>query len=60
MVAPESITYLSVVSHNLIQITLTVAAMNDLYILTSNIQNAYLTAKFGEKIWTIFGPEFGI
>ena len=38
---------------------MTVAALNDLDILACNIQNAYLTAKCREKMWTIAGPEFG-
>ena len=33
--------------------------MNGLDILACDIQNAYLTAKCREKIWTIAGPEFG-
>ena len=58
--APESITCFSFVSCDSVQIVLTVAALNDLDILACNILNAYLTAKFREKIWTIVGPEFGI
>ena len=45
MVTPASITYLSVVSRDSVRIALTVAALNDLDILTCNIQNAYLTVK---------------
>ena len=55
-VAPASITYSSVVSRDFVRIALAVAAMNDLDILACNIQNAYLTAKCQEKIWTIAGP----
>ena len=33
--------------------------MNDLKVLACDIQNAYLTAKCREKIWTRAGPEFG-
>ena len=33
--------------------------MNDLDILACDIQNAYLTALCGEKIWARAGPEFG-
>ena len=57
-VAPASITYASVVSHKLVRISPTVAAMNDLDILACDIQNAYLTSKCRDKIWTISGPEF--
>ena len=35
-----------------------VAALNDLDILACNILNAYLTAKYREKIYTIAGPVF--
>ena len=38
---------------------MTVAALNGLDILACDIQNAYLTAKCRENIWTIAGPEFG-
>ena len=41
------------------RIALTMAALNGLDILACDIQNAYLTAKCREKIWTIAGPEFG-
>ena len=44
-VEPAYMTYLSVVSHDLVRIALKLAALNDLYILACNIQNAYLTAK---------------
>jgi hypothetical protein len=58
-VAPSSITYSSVVSRDSVRIALTVAALNGLDLLACDIQNAYLTAKCREKIWTIAGPEFG-
>ena len=57
--APASITYSSVVSRDSVRIALTIAALNDLKILSCDIQNAYLTAKPREKIYTIAGPEFG-
>ena len=38
---------------------MTIAVFNDLRVLTCDIQNAYLTAKCREKIWTRAGPEFG-
>ena len=53
------ITYSSVVSRDSTRIALTVAALNGLYLLDCDIQNAYLNAKCREKIWTIAGPEFG-
>ena len=57
--APASITYSSVVSRDSVRIALTIAALNDLQILACDIQNAYLTARCREKIYTIAGPEFG-
>ena len=56
---PSSITYSSVVSRDSVRIALTIAALNGLKVLGCDIQNAYLTAKCQEKIWTIAGPEFG-
>jgi len=38
---------------------LTIAALNDLKVLLSDIQNAYLTAPCREKVYTKAGPEFG-
>ena len=56
---PSSITYSSVVSRESVRIALLIAALNDLEILSADIQNAYLHAKCREKIWTRAGPEFG-
>ena len=56
---PSSLTYSSVVSRDSVRILLLVASLNDLYVLVCDIQNAYLTAKCREKIYTIAGPEFG-
>ena len=55
---PDALTYASVVSRDLFQIVLTIAALNELKVVLCDIQNAYLTAKCREKIWTIVGPEF--
>ena len=57
---PASITYSSVVARDSVRIALTVDTLNDLDILACDIQNAYLTADFREKIWTIAGKEFGM
>ena len=56
---PAVLTYSSVVSRDSVRIALTIAALNDLKVLSCDIQNAYLTAKCREKIWTRAGPEFG-
>ena len=57
--APPVLTYSSVVARDTVRIALTLAALNDLEVKTSDIQNAYLTAPCEEKIWTVLGPEFG-
>jgi len=56
---PTSLTYSSVVSRESVWLALTIAALNGLDILACGIQNAYLTAKCRERIYTIAGPEFG-
>jgi hypothetical protein len=59
-VLPSVPTYASIVSCESIRITLTISTLNDLDILASNVQNAYITAPNSEQIWTICGIEFGI
>ena len=56
---PATTTYSSVVSRESVRIALLIAALNDLAVLSADIQNAYLHAKCREKIWTRAGPEFG-
>ena len=56
---PSSITYSSVVARDSVRILLLIAALNELDILSCDIQNAYLTAECREKIYTVAGPEFG-
>ena len=46
---PAALTYSSVVSRDSVRIALTIAALNDLKVLSCDIQNAYLTAKCREK-----------
>lgn len=58
-VTSVALTYSSVVSRDSVCIVLTIAALNDLKILSSDIQNAYLAANCKEKIWCKAGPEFG-
>ena len=58
-VAPPTLTYASVVSRESVRVSLTLAALNDLEVKTSDIQNAYLTAPCSEKIWITLGSEFG-
>ena len=56
---PAVVTYVIVVSRDMVRITLTVAALNDLEVKASDVMNAFLTAPCAEKIWTTLGPEFG-
>jgi hypothetical protein len=56
---PNAATYASVVSRGSVRIALTIAALNDLEVMTANIRNTYLNAPVAEKVWTTCGPEFG-
>jgi hypothetical protein len=56
---PPTNTYASVVSQESVRIALTLAALNDLEVMTADIKNAYLTAPVLEKKWCVLGPEFG-
>ena len=56
---PSSITYSSVVSHDSVHITLLVATLNDLDVMSADIGNAYLNAPDKAKIWSVMGHEFG-
>ena len=58
-VTPAALTYSSVVSRDSVRIIFLIAALNDLNVLSGDIQNAYLTAQCREKVWCIAGPEFG-
>jgi Reverse transcriptase (RNA-dependent DNA polymerase) len=58
MEALPVLTYASVVLRDTVRIALKIAALHDLQVKTSDIQNAYLTAPVSEKIWVICGPEF--
>jgi len=55
--APAVMTYASVVSRDTVRIALTIAALNDLEVKTSDIQNAFLTAPCEERIWTTMDPD---
>ena len=58
--APKNLSFFaSVVSRESVKIALTLAALNDLEVKTSDIQNAYLTAPCSEKVHTTLGTEFG-
>ena len=54
---PSSVTYNSIVSRDSVRICLLLAALNDLKILSGDIENAYITAPYREKCWAIAGKE---
>ena len=56
---PASMTYSSVVSRDSVCICLALAVLNNLRVLSGDIQNPYLTAPNKEKIFVKAGPEFG-
>lgn len=56
---PKESVYSSVVSRDSVRIAFTLAALNDLEIMSADIQNAYLNAPTSEKVWTTCGMEFG-
>ena len=55
---PPSMTYSSVVSRDTVRIGFLMAALNDLDVMTLDIQNAFLSAPTGEKIHFFAGPEW--
>ena len=55
----ESI-YVRVVSRDSVRIDLTYAALKDVDVTASNIQNVYLQATYSKKHYVIFGKEFGL
>jgi hypothetical protein len=56
---PSFITYSSVVSHESVRITFTIAALNDLDVLCADISNAYLNAPCRKKCMTWTETKFG-
>ena len=55
----SELTYSSVVQRDSIRILLLVAALNDLDISCTDIQNAYLSAPARERVFFVAGPEIG-
>ena len=53
--APASIAYSTVVSRDSVRIPLTVAASNELEVMSADVQNAFLTAPKKEKCWMVAG-----
>ncbi len=59
-VPPNSLAYSSsVVSQENIKIAFLIAALKGLDLMSCNIGNAYLNAKYREKIWFVAGAECG-
>ena len=59
MVSPMDSTFSTVVSRDTVRLFFLMAALNDLEILSADIQNAYLNAPVREKLYTVAGKEFG-
>ena len=57
--APASVTYLSVVSREGVNIAFLIAALNNLEICAADVGDAYLNAPTCEKLWIVAGREFG-
>ena len=55
--APDSITFLSVVTRDSIRTAFLIAALNELEILAADVGNAYLQAPAREKVHTTAGPS---
>ena len=55
--APSAVTYASVASRKSVQITLALAALNDLEVKCDDVLNTYITAPVKEKVWTFLGPD---
>ena len=56
---PKETVYFSVVARDAVRIAFLVAALNDMDVLSVDIQNAYLNAPTREKVWFRAGKEFG-
>ena len=56
---PSSMTYASVVSKDSVRLAFMIAALNDIDILSCDLENAYLNADFRKRIWFEGGVEFG-
>ena len=56
---PKESTYSSVVSRDSVRIAFLIAALNDLDVLSADVQNAYLNAPTKERVYTTAGLEFG-
>jgi hypothetical protein len=57
--APTSMTYSSVLSRESVRLAFLIAALNDIDIISCDLENAYLNAKCQEKVWFEGGLECG-
>ena len=57
--ATKEETFASVVSRDTVILFFLILALNDLQLLSCDIQNAYLAAPSKEKIWTSFSDQLG-
>jgi hypothetical protein len=56
---PKESTFSTVVTRDSVRLFFLLAALNDLEILSADIQSAYLSAPVKERLYTIAGKEFG-
>ena len=56
---PKDTTFSSVVSRESVRIFFLLAALNDVEVLSADIQNAYLIAGTKEKLWAVADEAFG-
>ena len=56
---PKCMTYSSVVGREIVHISLTIAALNDLQVKAGEVMNACVTEPCSEKICSVLGKEFG-
>ena len=56
---PSSLTYSSFISRESVCLGLLIAELNDLYIMTCDVKDAYLNAPWQENIWFKAGPYHG-
>ena len=57
---PVVSTYAGVVSRDSVRVNLTYAALNDIELLDSDIQKAYLQTPLSQKHYVICGADFGL
>ena len=57
--SPASITYSSVVVRDTVRIAFMISALNELAVISCDIEKAYLNTPCRDKIWCEAGMEFG-